>query len=191
MRTPDQEKKSRILDSTSSIIMNQGIAAVSLSKIAKEANIASGTIYTYFANKDDLLKQVYLNRKDRVAQAIAQVDDTGDPAQEVSRLMDRMYAFGQTNLDDLLLIREFNQSPLMTQLGIDPSEAYAGFEPLAELTKRGVDAGVFVPDVYPVIMSYAYTPVVEYLLAIRNGGITPEQVPFANIKKLSLRAIVC
>lgn len=190
MRNPDHEKESRILDSTSDIIMNQGIAAVSLSKIAKEAGIASGSIYTYFKNKDDLLKRVYLNRKNRVAAAVTQIDLDGDPVVELGRLMDLVYQYGQKHLDDMLLIRQFNQSPVMAQLHIDASETYAGFEPLAELTQKGIDAGVFVPDVYPVIMSYAYTPALEYLLAVKNDEIDANKVPFANIKKLSLRAVV-
>ncbi len=39
-------------------------------------------------------------------------------------------------------------------------------------------------------MSYAYTPVIEYLLAVRNGALDSKNVPFANVKALSLRAIV-
>ncbi|WP_252904229.1 TetR/AcrR family transcriptional regulator [Secundilactobacillus silagei] len=58
-----KKKRARILDSTSKIMMEQGIAAVSLSKIAKDAGIASGTVYTYFKDKDDLLRGVYYDRK--------------------------------------------------------------------------------------------------------------------------------
>lgn len=190
MRTRDEEKRARILDSTSKIMMEQGIAAVSLSKIAKDAGIASGTVYTYFKDKDDLLRGVYYDRKKRVAEAINSIDLNGDPVEQLTHFMDLVYDYGQNHLEDMLLIREFNQSPLLSQLNIDVKVAYAGFEPLLALSKKGIQEQKFVPDADTVLMSYAYTPVIEYLLAVRNGALDSKNVPFANVKALSLRAIV-
>lgn len=36
-----------------------GLAEISISKIAKEAGIALGTVYTYFDNKDDMLRKFF------------------------------------------------------------------------------------------------------------------------------------
>lgn len=190
MRTRDEEKKSRILDSTSQLIMAQGIAAVSISKIAKSAGIASGTIYTYFNDKNDLLRAVYYDRKNRVAAAINDINLTADPVEQLDHFMDLVYTYGQSHLEDMLLIREFNQSPLLAQLKIDPAESYVGFEPLMALSKAGIEAGAFIPEADVVLMSYAYTPPIEYLLGVQNGAIDPKLVPFDRIKLLSKRAIV-
>ncbi|MCF7522867.1 TetR/AcrR family transcriptional regulator [Levilactobacillus brevis] len=41
--------------------------AVSMSKIAKASGISSSTIYVYFTDKEDVLKQVYLAKKEMLA----------------------------------------------------------------------------------------------------------------------------
>lgn len=133
MRTQDLEKRERILDSTEQIIRTDGIAAVSLSKIAKAANIAPGTLYTYFTDKNDMLRTLYLNRKKALAAAITTIDLANDPVQELNHFMDLVFDYGKQHLDDMLLIREFNQAAILKQLGITVQDAYAGFEVLATL----------------------------------------------------------
>ncbi|PWG00430.1 TetR/AcrR family transcriptional regulator [Levilactobacillus bambusae] len=187
MRGLDSEKEQRILDSTSDIIMTQGIAAVSLSKIAQQAHIASGTLYTYFKDKDDMLRSLYLNRKTKLAQAITQFDVHGDPKTELGHFMDLVYQYGQTHFDDLMLIREFNQAPILNQLQISKTEAYSGFERLAIFVDHGVTTGAFVDINAQILMAYAYTPVVEYLIASKNQTI---EAPFSQIKWLSERAVL-
>lgn len=63
MREKDTAKQTSIIDEVSNIILNEGIAAVSMSKIAKASGISSSTIYVYFTDKEDVLKQVYLAKK--------------------------------------------------------------------------------------------------------------------------------
>ncbi|WP_225354162.1 TetR/AcrR family transcriptional regulator [Lacticaseibacillus saniviri] len=158
MRTQDLEKRERILDSTEQIIRTDGIAAVSLSKIAKAANIAPGTLYTYFTDKNDMLRTLYLNRKKALAAAITTIDLANDPVQELNHFMDLVFDYGKQHLDDMLLIREFNQAAILKQLGITVQDAYAGFEVLATFVERATAQDVFVAINYDVLMAYAYTP---------------------------------
>ncbi|GEP20334.1 TetR/AcrR family transcriptional regulator [Pediococcus argentinicus] len=189
MRSRDDDKRKRILDSTCQIMMEQGIAAVTLSKIAKSADVSSGTVYTYFSDKDDILREAYLDRKAKLAEAINAVDLSGNPKLALEILMDAIYHYGKNHLDDMLIIREFNQSALLKQLNISLDESYSEFESLNQLTNRGIEEGVFVAGAYPVIMSYAYTPILEYLIAVRNNVLDPKKVPFDKVKEISLRAI--
>ncbi|MYV16859.1 TetR/AcrR family transcriptional regulator [Furfurilactobacillus milii] len=190
MRGRDETKRARILQATSQIMMNEGIAAVSLSKIAKEAGIASGTLYTYFEDKNDMLKALYLDRKADVARVITAFDPNGDPTAELDKFMSLVYGYAQHHLENMLLIREFNQSPILKQLGITAEESYLGYEPIQQLTQNGVANGIFVPVTFEVLMSYAYTPVIEYVVALNNGLINEQDVPFDRIKMLSCRAIL-
>ncbi|MHA3067253.1 TetR/AcrR family transcriptional regulator [Lacticaseibacillus saniviri] len=190
MRTQDLEKRERILDSTEQIIRTDGIAAVSLSKIAKAANIAPGTLYTYFTDKNDMLRALYLDRKKALAAAITTIDLANDPVKELNHFMDLVFDYGKQHLDDMLLIREFNQAAILKQLGITVQDAYAGFEVLATFVERATAQDVFVAINYDVLMAYAYTPVLEYLIATTSGTIDANLVSFDKIKWLSQRAIV-
>lgn len=55
---PLQGKQQRILSSAEKIFSQEGYDKATISKIAQTANVAEGTIYDYFKNKEDLLHSV-------------------------------------------------------------------------------------------------------------------------------------
>lgn len=50
-----EEMEQRILSATAELIIKDGLQNLSMRNIAKEAGIASGTLYLYFKTKEDLL----------------------------------------------------------------------------------------------------------------------------------------
>lgn len=75
------DKHTAILNAAALAIAEEGLAA-STSKIAKRAGVAEGTLFTYFATKDELLNQVFLDFKREVYQFIA----TGFPYQAAAKV---------------------------------------------------------------------------------------------------------
>ncbi len=65
-RPLSEEKRNSILSAATQVVAALGISAPT-SRIAKEAGVAEGTIFTYFSNKDVLLNQLYLELKKEVA----------------------------------------------------------------------------------------------------------------------------
>ena len=61
-RPKSEHKRNAILSAAACVIAEQGGSATT-ARIAKEARVAEGTLFTYFANKDDLLNQLYLELK--------------------------------------------------------------------------------------------------------------------------------
>ncbi|TDV13835.1 TetR/AcrR family transcriptional regulator [Paraburkholderia caballeronis] len=61
-RPKSDDKRNAILAAAARVIAEQGGSATT-ARIAKEARVAEGTLFTYFANKDDLLNQLYLDLK--------------------------------------------------------------------------------------------------------------------------------
>ncbi len=55
MRKKDDTLRDALLDFAREIADTEGIEAVNIRSIAKKAGIASGTVYNYFANKDEIL----------------------------------------------------------------------------------------------------------------------------------------
>jgi len=49
------DKRQRILEAAISVFANKGYSNATIADVAKKAKIASGTVYLYFQNKDDLL----------------------------------------------------------------------------------------------------------------------------------------
>jgi AcrR family transcriptional regulator len=67
-RPKSDDKKSAILAAATRVIFRQGLSAPT-ALIAKEANIATGSLFTYFATKAELFNQLYLELKEEMATA--------------------------------------------------------------------------------------------------------------------------
>src|ERR1700737_5001846 len=63
LRSP--EKRTAILQAAVHEIAEVGLGAPT-AKIARRAGVAAGTLFTYFANKEELLNQLYLELKGEV-----------------------------------------------------------------------------------------------------------------------------
>jgi len=63
-----EEKRSRILDAAIQAFSRNGYHATRISDIAKAANVADGTVYLYFAGKEELLSTIFEDRMSRFLQ---------------------------------------------------------------------------------------------------------------------------
>ena len=61
-RPLSEDKRTAILDAATEVVAMLGISAPT-AKIASGAGVAEGTLFTYFANKDELLNRLYLELK--------------------------------------------------------------------------------------------------------------------------------
>lgn len=66
----DRPKYQQILEAAVEVIAENGYHASQVSKIAKKANVADGTIYLYFKNKEDILISVF---RDKMGQFIDKI----------------------------------------------------------------------------------------------------------------------
>lgn len=57
MRQAKTDLAEQIFSATDRLMTKEGLNQLSMHKLAKEANVAAGTIYLYFRNKDELLEQ--------------------------------------------------------------------------------------------------------------------------------------
>ena len=61
-RPKSEDKRTAILEAATEVVAMLGVSAPT-AKIAKGAGVAEGTLFTYFANKDELLNRLYLELK--------------------------------------------------------------------------------------------------------------------------------
>jgi AcrR family transcriptional regulator len=74
-RPKSEDKRTAILEAATEAVAVLGVSAPT-AKIARGAGVAEGTLFTYFANKDELLNQLYLDLKIDLRDAVI----TGYPA---------------------------------------------------------------------------------------------------------------
>ncbi|MDE1166463.1 MAG: TetR/AcrR family transcriptional regulator [Pseudomonas sp.] len=76
-RPKSEDKRNAILDAATQVFAEQGLAAPT-SKIAKGAGVAEGTLFNYFATKDELLNALYLVIKGELREVLL----SGTPADD-------------------------------------------------------------------------------------------------------------
>src|ERR1700730_17065670 len=86
-RPLSEDKRTAILRAAAEVVARLGVSAPT-AKIAKGAGVAEGTLFTYFANKDELLNRLYLELKIDLRDAMI----TDYPAGK--SLIDRVATFG-------------------------------------------------------------------------------------------------
>ena len=83
-RPLSEEKREAILDAAAELVATLGTGAPT-AKIAQEAGLAEGTLFTYFATKDALLNELFLEIEAELAATMLE----GYPAGEDARLRSR------------------------------------------------------------------------------------------------------
>ena len=83
-RPKQEEKRLALLEAASELVATQGLGA-STAAIAKTAGVAEGTLFRYFANKDDLLNELYFHIKQDLGNAIQEDFTEGASLEEMNR----------------------------------------------------------------------------------------------------------
>lgn len=68
-RPKSEDKKQALLEAATAAFAQSGVAA-STSAIARSAGVAEGTLFRYFATKDELLNELYLSIKSGLVKAM-------------------------------------------------------------------------------------------------------------------------
>ena len=82
----DEDKHQKILQAAVKVFSEKGFFNSRVSEIAKEANVADGTIYLYFKNKDDLLISLFEEEFGKfVGKMRAELEQEKDALQKIKR----------------------------------------------------------------------------------------------------------
>jgi len=139
-----------ILDAARRVVAQYGFQGVTLDRVAEEANIAKGTIYLYFQNKEELLKAaIEQGIKDFTSQLRAEVAEAITPIEKLQRLIEASLELSDTHRDFfkmLLLERNFlAASPHHPEAAhmLDLYLSHIRF--IEDLIEEGVRTGVLRP----------------------------------------------
>lgn len=90
MKAKNNDKYHRILEAAIKVFAEQGFFQSTISQIAKEAQVADGTIYLYFKNKEDILVQFFSYKTKQVFERFRQgVDSQGSAIEKLRSLIRR------------------------------------------------------------------------------------------------------
>ncbi len=96
----ETSKSVRILEAATKVFAKKGFYNATIADIAKVAEVAEGTIYLYFKNKDDLLISIFENSMELFLQeARREIEGVGDPKEKLRRFIGLHLRLVQENPD--------------------------------------------------------------------------------------------
>jgi TetR/AcrR family fatty acid metabolism transcriptional regulator len=145
MRDPD--KPQQIIDAAVRVFARNGFYNSRVSDIAREAGIASGTIYLYFKTKDDILVRLF---RDKMAEFVGalrkQIAGAPDAPAKLRRLVRLHFETLEANPNVAEVVQvELRQGHKFFR-GASAHEVSGYFELIGSVLQEGVAAGVFRPD---------------------------------------------
>ncbi len=91
VRLAPHERQSLILDSAAEIIAREGISALSIDRIGREAGISKSLVYNYFPNITELLRQLLQREWRRLRRLQAEAADRAETMEGLVRAVTHVY----------------------------------------------------------------------------------------------------
>jgi TetR/AcrR family fatty acid metabolism transcriptional regulator len=145
MRDPD--KPHQIIDAAIRVFARHGYYNSRVSDIAKEAGMASGTIYLYFKTKDDILVTLFREKMAQWAAFVrAEIADAPDAPAKIRRLVALHFKMLEDNPDLAEVVQvELRQGHKFFR-GASAHEITAYFALIGGVLEEGIAAGVIRGD---------------------------------------------
>ncbi|SFJ76341.1 transcriptional regulator, TetR family [Paenibacillus sp. UNC496MF] len=136
-------KKQDIMAATLDLIHEEGLQSVTFSKIFKRANVGSGTIYNYFANKEEMVNHVYKEARMHMGEYLLQGFNPEESLFErFKRLQLNRLQFGIHFQKEFLFIDNFSFSPYISPELRQMDDAHHSREVILSLIIEGQKQGV-------------------------------------------------
>ncbi len=160
-------KRDDILAATLDLVVDEGLPALSFSKIFEKADVGAGTVYHYFSGKEALVLEVYRTVAERMdSEILAGFNDTGPLKERFTKLLTGVARFALDHPRELAFIHSCSHEPSI------PAELRhrisSGMEKAVSLFEEGRRDGVFAempPMVALAICTGAVTALAEWVLA--------------------------
>jgi AcrR family transcriptional regulator len=137
-------KKQDIMAATLDLIYEEGLQAVTFSKIFKRASVGSGTIYNYFANKEEIVNAVYKEARMHMGEYLLQgFIPEASLYERFKRLQLNRLQFGIDFPKEYLFIDSFSFSTYISPELRNMDDAHNSREVVLSVIVEGQRQGIF------------------------------------------------
>ena len=160
--------RQEILESALELFSEKGFHNITMHQIAGESEFAVGTLYKFFANKEDLYKALILEKSDEFHSTLMKaIDSGGDEMECIRGFLDTHITLFMENLKFVrLYFAETRGASFNIRAGLDEElrDRYDQIlEKLADIFKRGIRKGLF-KKFDPLLMATALNGITRALL---------------------------
>lgn len=162
------EKKEAIYWASVKLLHKNGFHSTPMSKIAKEANVAAGTIYIYYKNKEDLLNNLYLEIKKKFSTFLMKgVSDSIPVGDALKKVWRNAVNFKLKHIEEYSVMEQFRNSPFIKIETVD--EGLKIFQPFINLAEKAKKEKIIKPFTIEIFYALFISPIGEIVkAAMRN-----------------------
>jgi TetR/AcrR family transcriptional regulator, repressor of fatR-cypB operon len=152
-------RKEHISTTALKLIVENGLYDASIGKIAKEANIPVGSVYTYFASKEELINDIFREVKNEMGRYIFEpVSENISEKEELNIYWQRAVEFGLAHKQKFFFAEQFINSPLIQNSNTE--ERKEQFEKVFALLERGIKQNIVKKMDVLILHNIIYTNIV-------------------------------
>ena len=186
----DEQKIDRIFEATLKLVVKNGFSGLKMSEVAKEAEIATGTLYIYFKDKNELINALYLHLKKQKTAMFIDEEVLKLPTKACfDELWKRYFTLSLNNPEEAAFLEQYYRSPYL-DIKVK-EEAYLLLKPVYEVLEKGkqeqiikaVDTELLIASIIGSINEYVNLHYSNTLLMNNNNINFALQMAWDAIKK--------
>jgi TetR/AcrR family fatty acid metabolism transcriptional regulator len=157
MKSRNGDKYHRIIHAATKVFAKKGFFHAKVSDIAKEAQVADGTIYLYFENKDDILISLFEEQMKAVLEnMIEEVSREKDAVKKIEKfaLTHLRLIELNKNMAEIIQVELRQSSKFMKEYKNEKFLQYLNL--IGDVIREGQEKGIFKKDVIPDIAKRAF-----------------------------------
>ncbi len=151
------EKYYRIIQAATRMFARKGFYKTRISEIAVEAQVADGTVYIYFENKDDILISLFEEQmKVVIDNMVDQISREDDPVKKLEKfaLIHLQLIEQNPDMGEIIQVELRQSSKFMKEYKNEKFAQYLDL--IGEIVREGQEKGAFKKDVIPGVAKRAF-----------------------------------
>ncbi|MCK5050456.1 MAG: TetR/AcrR family transcriptional regulator [Candidatus Cloacimonetes bacterium] len=137
----EKSKREKILDSTLKMFVVNGFEGSPTSKIAKNAEVATGTLFHYFKTKEELINVLYLEIKSQLIENMKMgIEELPTIRQKIEAMWENAVRWGIRNPAGNKFFAMFGSSPYITKLTRE--QGFQGFGFAMQIMQAGQEQDI-------------------------------------------------
>jgi AcrR family transcriptional regulator len=171
VKPKDEDKLKAIARATFTLVARTGLSGLTMPAIAREAGVATGTLYVYFKSKDALLVALYEQAKTATAARVLQGVAAGAPFRSRFQLMWRnLLDNRRAHAAEMVFLEQYANSPWFT----DESRALSArlFKDWSNMIEDGKAQQILKDVPTPLLANAFYGSVRETAQLLSSGVLT-------------------
>ncbi len=116
MNNQVKDKKTAIMNAALKLFTERGFHGTSTALISKEAGVSTGSLFNYFATKEELINSLYFEVKSRLSTCVkGGLDPEASSEEQIKQLWVSFIRCGVNKPEEFLFVAQFSSSPYITK----------------------------------------------------------------------------